>query len=61
MLQDILKKKSLSEEDLAFISKNLDQLSETDLVRLGFKSAEERLEEMVEKPEEKPKRVSKKK
>lgn len=39
MLEEILKKESINEADLAVLVANLSKLSEADLVRFGFKVA----------------------
>lgn len=48
MIEEILKKESIEEADMAILMKNMDQLSDSDLVRLGLKEAEPEIE--VEKP-----------
>ena len=49
MLEEILKKESITIEDMVIINANLDKLSDSDLVRLGLKESTQE-EVVVEKP-----------
>lgn len=53
-LENVLKKESINESDLAILSKNIKYLSHNDLVRFGFKQGE-----VVDEPKAKAKRVKK--
>lgn len=48
MIEEILQKESIDDADMAILMKNIDQLSDSDLVRLGLKESEPEVE--VEKP-----------
>lgn len=56
MLEEILKKESVNEQDIKILNANVDLLSTADKVRFGFEIAKE-IEEAVSSPEEKPKKV----
>lgn len=55
MLEEILKKETITEEDFKVIVANLHLLTESDLIRFGFKQPEEVLPviEMEVKPKKK--------
>jgi hypothetical protein len=57
MLQEILQKESINDDDMKVIMAHYSELSDADLVRLGFKTAEPSQVEEPEKVEApKPKR-----
>lgn len=58
MLEEILKKQWLNEDDIKVINKNKHLLSDQDLIRLGLKEVEELQEKVIE---EKPKKRTSKK